>query len=78
MLGNAQKMPETSLQWGILAFAWRGGIRDWLLYVWNYGATQVDAGTPRHHEQYARACRAAGKPDASERSAGRLWLLALW
>ncbi|MDU7187767.1 MAG: DMT family transporter, partial [Klebsiella sp.] len=44
MLGNAQKMPETSLQWGILAFL--GVAASGIGYfMWNYGATQVDAGT---------------------------------
>ncbi len=33
LLGNTQKMPQTTLQWGILVFLWRGGFRDWLLYV---------------------------------------------
>ena len=43
-LGNAQKMPETSLQWGILVFL--GVFASGLGYfMWNYGATQVDAGT---------------------------------
>ena len=44
MLGNAQKMPETSLQWGILLFL--GVAASGIGYfMWNYGATQVDAGT---------------------------------
>ena len=43
-LGNAQKMPETSLQWGILVFlgVFASGVG---YFMWNYGATQVDAGT---------------------------------
>ncbi len=36
-------MPQTTLQWGILRF-WRGGFRIGY-FMWNYGATQVDAGT---------------------------------
>jgi len=44
MMGNAQKMPETSLQWGILVFL--GVAASGIGYfMWNYGATQVDAGT---------------------------------
>ena len=44
MLGNAQKMPETTLQWGILVFL--GVAASGIGYfMWNYGATQVDAGT---------------------------------
>ena len=43
-LGNAQNMPETSLQWGILLFL--GVAASGIGYfMWNYGATQVDAGT---------------------------------
>ena len=43
-LGNAHKMPETGLQWGILVFL--GVAASGLGYfMWNYGATQVDAGT---------------------------------
>jgi len=43
-LGNAQKLPETTLQWGILAFL--GVVASGIGYfMWNYGATQVDAGT---------------------------------
>ena len=43
-LGNAQKMPETTLQWSILAFL--GVVASGIGYfMWNYGATQVDAGT---------------------------------
>jgi len=42
--GNPQKLPETSLQWGILI--WLGIVASGLGYfMWNYGATQVDAGT---------------------------------
>ena len=44
MLGNAQKMPATTLQWGILVFL--GVAASGVGYfMWNYGATQVDAGT---------------------------------
>ena len=44
MLGNAQKMPTTTLQWGILVFL--GVAASGIGYfMWNYGATQVDAGT---------------------------------
>ncbi|MBP2169226.1 carboxylate/amino acid/amine transporter [Erwinia toletana] len=42
--GNANKLPTTSLQWGILV--WLGVVASGLGYfMWNYGATQVDAGT---------------------------------
>lgn len=42
--GNPQKLPITSLQWGILV--WLGVVASGLGYfMWNYGATQVDAGT---------------------------------
>jgi carboxylate/amino acid/amine transporter len=44
MWGNPQKLPTTSLQWGILI--WLGVVASGLGYfMWNYGATQVDAGT---------------------------------
>lgn len=44
MLGNAQKIPATTLQWGILVFL--GVAASGIGYfMWNYGATQVDAGT---------------------------------
>ncbi|HCJ6375907.1 carboxylate/amino acid/amine transporter [Citrobacter sp. RHBSTW-00671] len=44
MLGNAQKMPATTLQWVILVFL--GVAASGIGYfMWNYGATQVDAGT---------------------------------
>lgn len=44
MLGNAQKMPATTLQLGILVFL--GVAASGIGYfMWNYGATQVDAGT---------------------------------
>lgn len=60
MLGNAQKMPETSLQWGILLFL--GVAASGIGYfMWNYGATGR-CRYARHHEQYARARRAAGEP----------------
>lgn len=42
--GNAQKLPTTNLQWGILI--WLGvGASALGYFMWNYGATQVDAGT---------------------------------
>lgn len=42
--GNPQKLPGTNLQWGILV--WLGIVASGLGYfMWNYGATQVDAGT---------------------------------
>lgn len=42
--GNLNKLPTTSLQWGILV--WLGVAASGLGYfMWNYGATQVDAGT---------------------------------
>ena len=44
VLGNPQKLPTTNLQWGILV--WLGVVASGLGYfMWNYGATQVDAGT---------------------------------
>ncbi|MBF1961111.1 carboxylate/amino acid/amine transporter [Enterobacter hormaechei] len=44
MLGNPQKLPTTSVQWGVLV--WLGVVASGLGYfMWNYGATQVDAGT---------------------------------
>lgn len=44
LLGNVQKMPQTTLQWGILVFL--GVVASGIGYfMWNYGATQVDAGT---------------------------------
>ncbi|WP_312457955.1 carboxylate/amino acid/amine transporter [Pseudescherichia sp.] len=43
-VGNTQKLPETSLQWSILVFL--GVVASGIGYfMWNYGATQVDAGT---------------------------------
>jgi len=42
--GNPQKLPTTGLQWGILI--WLGvGASALGYFMWNYGATQVDAGT---------------------------------
>lgn len=42
--GDASKLPTTTLQWGILV--WLGVIASGLGYfMWNLGATQVDAGT---------------------------------
>nr|WP_276590294.1 carboxylate/amino acid/amine transporter [Enterobacter quasiroggenkampii] len=44
MLGNPQKLPTTPVQWGVLI--WLGVVASGLGYfMWNYGATQVDAGT---------------------------------
>lgn len=44
VFGDASRMPTTSLQWGILA--WLGLAASGLgMYLWNRGATQVDAGT---------------------------------
>ena len=44
IIGNPQKLPTTTLQWGILV--WLGVAASGLGYfMWNYGATQVDAGT---------------------------------
>ena len=43
-LGNPQKLPTTNVQWGVLV--WLGVVASGLGYfMWNYGATQVDAGT---------------------------------
>ncbi|MCG8708332.1 DMT family transporter [Brenneria sp. 4F2] len=44
LFGNANQLPTTSLQWGVLI--WLGVAASGLGYfMWNYGATQVDAGT---------------------------------
>lgn len=44
LFGNPQKLPTTSLQWGILI--WLGvGASALGYFMWNVGATQVDAGT---------------------------------
>lgn len=44
LLGNPNKLPTTTLQWGILV--WLGVAASGIGYfMWNYGATQVDAGT---------------------------------
>lgn len=44
ILGNPEKLPTTTLQWGILI--WLGvGASGVGYFLWNYGATQVDAGT---------------------------------
>lgn len=44
VMGNSQKLPTTTLQWGVLV--WLGVVASGLGYfMWNYGATQVDAGT---------------------------------
>lgn len=42
--GQPQKLPTTTLQWSVLV--WLGVVASGLGYfMWNYGATQVDAGT---------------------------------
>lgn len=44
MRGNWQQLPDTHLQWAVLV--WLGIVASGLGYfMWNYGATQVDAGT---------------------------------
>ena len=44
LCGHHQMMPTTGLQWGILI--WLGvGASGMGYFMWNYGATQVDAGT---------------------------------
>ncbi|AIA25199.1 carboxylate/amino acid/amine transporter [Kosakonia sacchari] len=44
VMGNPQKLPTTTLQWSVLV--WLGVVASGLGYfMWNYGATQVDAGT---------------------------------
>ena len=44
LLGNPQTLPTTSVQWSVLV--WLGVVASGLGYfMWNYGATQVDAGT---------------------------------
>ncbi|CAI8802475.1 carboxylate/amino acid/amine transporter [Kosakonia quasisacchari] len=44
VMGNPQKLPTTTLQWSVLI--WLGVVASGLGYfMWNYGATQVDAGT---------------------------------
>ena len=44
IFGDADKLPTTSLQWGILG--WLGLAASGLgLYLWNRGACEVDAGT---------------------------------
>ncbi|MDF7679483.1 carboxylate/amino acid/amine transporter [Enterobacteriaceae bacterium ESL0689] len=43
-LGSSQKLPTTPVQWGVLV--WLGVVASGLGYfMWNYGATKVDAGT---------------------------------
>ena len=43
LLGNAAAMPNTGVQWGVLA--WLGLVASGLGYfLWNLGATRVDAG----------------------------------
>lgn len=44
VLGNWQQLPATPVQWGVLI--WLGVVASGVGYfMWNYGATQVDAGT---------------------------------
>ncbi len=44
LFGDAHKLPTTSVQWGVLV--WLGiGASGIGYFMWNYGATQVDAGT---------------------------------
>ncbi|QJD58292.1 DMT family transporter [Pseudomonas sp. gcc21] len=44
LLGDAQKLPHSSVQWGVLG--WLGLAASGLgFFFWNRGATQVDAGT---------------------------------
>lgn len=44
LFGNLQMLPTSGLQWGILL--WLGvGASGLGYFMWNYGATQVDAGT---------------------------------
>ena len=44
LFGNADKLPTTQLQWGIII--WLGIVASGLCYfLWNLGATKVDSGT---------------------------------
>lgn len=44
LLGDAQRLPHTAVQWGVLS--WLGLAASGLgFFFWNRGATQVDAGT---------------------------------
>ena len=44
LFGNADKLPTTQLQWGIII--WLGVMASGLCYfLWNLGATKVDSGT---------------------------------
>lgn len=44
LLGNSERLPSTSLHWGVLA--WLGLVASGLgFYFWNLGASKVDAGT---------------------------------
>ncbi|WP_294884143.1 carboxylate/amino acid/amine transporter [uncultured Gilliamella sp.] len=44
LFGNAEKLPTTQLQWGIII--WLGVVASGLCYfLWNLGATKVDSGT---------------------------------
>lgn len=44
VFGNGERLPATTLQWGILA--WLGLVASGLgFFLWNRGACQVDAGT---------------------------------
>uniref|UniRef100_A0A3B0M5D3 EamA domain-containing protein n=1 Tax=Arsenophonus endosymbiont of Trialeurodes vaporariorum TaxID=235567 RepID=A0A3B0M5D3_9GAMM len=44
IFGDVSKLPTTKIQWGVLI--WLGvGASGICCFMWNYGATQVDAGT---------------------------------
>lgn len=44
IFGDVSKLPTTKIQWGVLI--WLGvGASGIGYFMWNYGATQVDAGT---------------------------------
>lgn len=75
MLGNPQKLPTTSLQWGVLI--WLGVVASGLGYfMWNYGATRGRRRYAGDHEQRSRACRAAGQRRSGRSSrTGRASLL---
>ena len=78
MLGNAQKMPETSLQWGHpgLSGVAASGIG---YFMWNYGATQVDAGTLGiMNNMHVPAGLLVNLAIWQRSPAGRALLLALW
>lgn len=48
LLGNAQKMPQNHVAMGHSGVSWRGGFRDWLLYV----ELRRDAGGRRNAGHY--------------------------